>query len=462
VTAAAPDRSQPPAPGPIRTHPFPEVLERTVGGLRLLVSRRHELPLIGLRFVCAAGADRDPLALPGLAGFVGALLEEGTARRGSADLARAVEDVGGQLASRAEWNSTGISFGSLGRHLELGIELLAEIALEPAFDPQETERVRGLRLGELRRRSNEPAYLATRALARALYGDHVYGAPLLGTEQGLQAVTPEDCRSWWEAHRAAGRATLIAVGDLDPAALADAVSSRFAGLAVGRPAEPLDTVDRNPPRTEVHVVDRPHAAQTELRVGQLGLPRDDPQRPALVLLNAVLGGKFTSRINLNLRERHGFTYGASSRQVDRLGRGPYVIHAAVDTEVAGRAVEEVLAELRRIREEPVPAEELEESRSYLLGVLPYTLQTLRGLAARLDEIALYGLPLDYFDRFPDRLRQVSSDQVLELARRLIDPERLVIAAAGPAARLEPQLGAFGPVTVHREPSAPTGAPPPAG
>ncbi|HVS16288.1 MAG TPA: pitrilysin family protein [Thermoanaerobaculia bacterium] len=452
-----PDRTRPPAPGPVRSHRFPEIHQRTVGALRILISPRHELPLIGLRLVSSAGADHDPEEMPGLAGFVGAMLEEGTARRGSTELAQAVEDVGAQLASRAEWNSTGISFGALARHLDLGVELLAEIALQPAFAPREVERIRGLRLGELRRRASEPAYLAARALARALFGRHTYGAPLLGTEAGLRAVGPGECRSWWERHRGA-RPALIAVGDLDPAAVIEAVTARFGGLHGGGSPAPLDTVEANPPRTEVHLVDRPQAAQTELRLGQLGLPRDDPQRPALVLLNSVLGGKFTSRINLNLRERHGFTYGASSRQIDRLGRGPWVIQAAVDTEVAGRATEEVIAELQRIRAEPVPAAELEESRSYLLGVIPYTLQTLRGLAARLDEIALFGLPLDYFERFPERLRAVTAEDLLEAARRLIAPERLVITAAGPAARLEPQLAAFGPVSVHR----PSAQPPPAG
>ncbi|HVS62480.1 MAG TPA: pitrilysin family protein [Thermoanaerobaculia bacterium] len=448
------DRSRPPRPGRVHPFDFPQTLDRSVGGLRLLAAPRRDLPLVGVRFVTFAGADHDPLSQPGLAGFTGALLEEGTQRRDATEIARTVEDAGGQLASRAGWNTTTVSYGGLAETLALGCELLAEIAIEPGFDPQETERVRSLRLGELRRRSNEPGYLASRALARALYGERTYGSPLLGTAQSLTAARADDCRRWWTAHRSRSRSTVIAVGDFDEEQLVAILERSFADLGKGSSAAaPPGTVDENPEQTVVHVVDRPNATQTELCIGQLGLPRDDPQRPALVLLNAILGGKFTSRINLNLRERHGFTYGASSHQLDRLGRGPFVVSAAVDTSAAGPATREVLFELRRIHAELVSTDELEESRSYLLGILPYTLQTLRGLAGRLDEIALYDLPLDFFDRFPERLRSVSADDVLGAARRLIQPDRLVIAAAGPADQLEPQLADLGPVTIHRGPPA---------
>jgi zinc protease len=447
------DRTRPPRPGPVHRFDFPPTTDLEVAGLRVLTAPRRDLPLIGLRFVTLAGGDFDPPALPGLATFTGALLEEGTARRDAPAVARAVEDVGGQLASRAGWNTTAISFGGLAENLALGIELLAEIAIEPAFDPEETERVRSLRLGELQRRANEPSYLASRALARALYRDETYGPPLLGTAQSVAAIRPEACREWWSAHLARSRSTVIAVGDFDEEALVAAVNTSFARLPEGREVKPPVKIESNPEQLEVHLVDRPNATQTEICMGQLGLPRDDPDRPALVLLNSILGGKFTSRINLNLRERHGLTYGASSRQLDRLGRGPFVVTAAVDTSGVGRACREVLFELERIRSEPVTGDELEESRSYLLGVLPYTLQTLRGLASRLDEIALYGLPLDFFDRFPERLQRVTADDVLGAARRLLHPRQVVIAVAGPATEIEPQLVELGRVTIHREENA---------
>ncbi|HEX5758503.1 MAG TPA: insulinase family protein, partial [Thermoanaerobaculia bacterium] len=197
----------------------------------------------------------------------------------------------------------------------------------------------------------------------------------------------------------------------------------------------------------VHVVDRPAAAPTELRLGHAGLPRRHPDYSPLVVLNTLLGGQFTSRINLNLRERHGYTYGAHSRFVGRQGPGPFLVSAAVATEVAGAAAREVLGELARIQEEPVPAAELEETRDYLIGVFPYTVQTIGDLAKRLEVLATYGLPDDYFESYLDRVRQVTAEEVQTLARRHLDPRRIAVVAVGPAERLEGQLSALGPVTV---------------
>jgi len=204
---------------------------------------------------------------------------------------------------------------------------------------------------------------------------------------------------------------------------------------------PLDEI-------EIHVFDRPEAAQTELRIGHVGVPRDHPERAPLILLNTILGGKFTSRINLNLRERHGYTYGARSAFVDRIGRGPFVVSAAVETESTAAAAGEILSELRRLREERVSQEELEETKSYVLGVFPYTLQTLQGIHDRLEDIVLYGLPDDYFDTFPERLREVSAEHIQVAARSHLHPDRAAIVAVGPAAEVAPQLETLGFVQIH--------------
>jgi zinc protease len=197
------------------------------------------------------------------------------------------------------------------------------------------------------------------------------------------------------------------------------------------------------------IVDRPAAAQTELRIVQPGVPRTHPDRTRLGLLNALLGGKFTSRLNLNLRERHGFTYGVNSRFVDRRGPGPFVVSTAVANPVAGAAVREVLSELERMREETVTPEELEETRSYIVGVFPYTLQTTSAILSRLAELALWGFADDHYDRALAEIRATSAEEVLELARRHLKPERATIVAVGPAAELRPQLEGFGEVEIRR-------------
>ena len=451
--AAAPaplDRHHPPVGSEAKVFRFPEVTHQVLsGGLAFLAIRRTDTPLVVLRFVNKAGGQFDPPTRSGLASFVGSLLDEGTRQRSSVTIADQIEGLGGYLASGADWDSCGVSTGALSEHLGFCLDLVAEVATEPSFDPAETARMRSLRLAELQRLLADPATLAGRAFARALYRDHVYARSLVGTPETIAELTQADCVAFWDRHRTQHGSFLLAAGDLDPAALLERLGPTFAGLDRSERSPPLPALDHQSPLApEVHVVDLPQAAQAELRVGHLGVPRNHPDRPTLLLLNSILGGKFTSRINLNLRERHGYTYGASSRFIDRAGPGPFMVSAAVDTGVVGRALEEVVRELRRMQDEPPADAELEDSRSFLLGVFPYTLQTLDGLVARLEELAVYDLADDYFATFPERLREVTALAIHEAAQRHLAPDRLVIAVAGPAEKLLSQLEPFGPVTVH--------------
>jgi zinc protease len=215
--------------------------------------------------------------------------------------------------------------------------------------------------------------------------------------------------------------------------------------AAPSPPPPVRPVERK--TRAVVVVDRPGAAQTELRLAHPAIPRRHPDRTRLGMLNALLGGKFTSRLNLNLRERHGFTYGVTSRFVDRGGPGPFVVSAAVANGVAGAATREALAEIARLREEPVGAEELAETRDYMLGVFPYTLQTHSDVLTRLAELTLWQLPDDHYDRALAEVAATTPEQLLELARRHLRPDAAAVIAVGPASDLRAQLEEFGEVEV---------------
>jgi zinc protease len=193
----------------------------------------------------------------------------------------------------------------------------------------------------------------------------------------------------------------------------------------------------------VEIVDRPSAAQTELRLGHAGVPRSHPDFLALSVLNAILGGKFTSRINLNLRERHGYTYGAQTSFTGRRGPGPFLVHTAVATPVAAAAAREVLGELERIVAEPVEVAELEDAQSYIVGTFPYTLQTVSGVVDRLENLALYGLPDDYYDTLPRLVQAMTVEDVQRAAREHLHPHDLVVVAVGPAAELEPAFAELG-------------------
>jgi zinc protease len=441
------DRTLPPAPGALRPFDFPGFLHVELpGGLAVFAARHGDVPLVSLELVTPAGGQHDPPGRHGLSTLTAGLIDEGTARGGALEIAARVERLGGYLASGADWDSSYLAAGVLSRNLPAALELLAEVATSPTFPPEELERLRRQRLAELLRRRHDPAILADERVTEEIFRGTVYGRSLLGDEDSVAAIARDDVVAYYRRHYGLHDAALVAVGDLDPEALVAAAERIFGGG--GPPAPPPPEVRPAPlPGVAVHVVDRPGAAQTELRLGHAGVPRRHPDYSPLVVLNTLLGGQFTSRININLRERHGYTYGAHSRFVGRQGPGPFLVSAAVATEATGAAAREVLGELARLREEPVEPVELAETRDYLIGVFPYTVQTIGDLAKRLEMLATYDLPDDYFERYIERVRAVTVEEVQRLARRHLHPDRIAVVAVGPAETLEPQLAGLGPVTV---------------
>jgi zinc protease len=449
------NRATAPAAGPIRPFRFPPFLRRTLSnGLTVYAARLEGIPLVSLELVGFAGGQHDPVDpvhRPGLAAFTAALLDEGTRRRNSLEIAALVERLGGYLYTGADWDSGYLATALLAQHRTAGLEMLAELLGSPTFPEAEIERLRTQRLTELLRRGHDPSALADDRFAQVVYQGTVYANPLIGTTASVSALDRDSVVDFYQRSYGLRGAALIGVGDLDPEDLIREVETLFGSGPEGIEAHAVPpTPIIEPPALdgiEIHIVDRPGAAQTELRVGHAGPPRTHPEFTALAVLNTLLGGKFTSRINMNLRERHGFTYGASSRFSSRLGPGPFVIDAAVATQSTGAAAREVLGELRRIREEPVGVDELEETRSYLIGVYPYTLQTIGELAKRLEMMAVYGFPDDHYDRYLERLNAVTLSRVEEVARQHIDPEHIAIVAVGPAPDLEPQFEGMGPVKI---------------
>ena len=445
-------RALPPPSGPIRPFRFPPFLHRRLAnGMEIFVARLGSVPLVSLELVGPAGGQHDPRGRAGLATLTASLLDEGTAERTALEIAGGVERLGGYLTTGADWDIGYLATGMLSRHLSEGLELLAEVAASPTFPEHELERLRRQRLAEILRRGQDPAALADDRLTEVIYAGSVYADSLLGNEESIESLRRDEVLAFYRHHYALGGSALIAVGDLDPEELLARAEATLGRVPAGVPPPLPEIRPARLPGLSLHVVDRPGAVQTELRLGHAGVSRNHPDYIALGVMNTLLGGKFTSRINLNLRERHGFTYGASTRFVGRLGPGPFLVGAAVATESTGKAVREVLSELARIRAELVEPVELEETRNYLVGVFPYTVQTIADLAKRLESLAVYGLPDDYFDHYVERLAAVTEEKVLEVARRHLDPEHIAVVAVGPAEELEPQLAGLGPVQVWNRP-----------
>ncbi len=449
-TAHEVDRSRPPAPAAIEPYSFPTFSRRTLpGGPQVVPVPLDRAPLVSLELIFPAGAEFDPAGGTGTATLVAGLLDEGSEERSALEIASSVERLGGGLASAADWSVGSVAVELLAGQLEAGLELLAEVATRPSFPAEEVERARRNRTTDLLRRRDQPALVASDHFQAQVYGGTRYARPLLGTAEEIASLDRATLVAFYRRHYRLADATLLGVGDLDPDRFLDTASRLFAGATPApRPARP----DLAPPRPDglrVRIVDRPGAAQTEIRVGHEGVARTDPDWTALSVLNVLLGGKFISRVNLNLRERHGFTYGASSRLSARLGPGPFVVAAAVDNPAAGIATREILAELERLRDEPVEPDELRDTKSYILGTFPYTLQTTTGVLQRVESLVVFGLPDDYYspESYLERLEAVTEAEILRVARAHLHPRRASVTAVGPAAELAPRLEGLGELEV---------------
>jgi len=447
------DRTQPPAreaAKPVRFPPF----ERTQldSGLTVYTARSERTPLMSVQVLLPAGAENDPSHRPGLAAFTADLLEEGTRTRSSTQIADEVESLGGSLATAAGWSTASIAISLLSVHADQGLDLLEDVATRPAFDDLEIERLRRERLTDLLRRRDQSAALAVAALVRSIYGNSGYGHSLVGGEASVRALARDEIVDFYDRHKTPRAIKVIAVGNLPSDDIADRLREAFGGSSAREAPDREEIRPRDLTGIEVVIVDRTDAAQTEIRLGHAGVEKNHPDRPALTVLNSLLGGKFTSRINLNLRERHGFTYGANSSFSQRRGPGPFVVSTAVATDKAGAAVQEVLSELSRLQEEAVPEDELVETLSYLGGVFAYGLQTNAGILQHLQTLAVFDLPDDHFEVFRKQVAAVTVSEIRAAAQRHLHPDRIVVVAVGPAAELKPQLEGLGEARIVEPPS----------
>ncbi|HEY4561516.1 MAG TPA: pitrilysin family protein [Thermoanaerobaculia bacterium] len=455
------DRSAPPPPGEVHPFRFPPFLRsRLPNGLAVVAARLAGLPLVSLELIAPAGAQYEPEGRAGTATLTAGLLDEGTARRSALEIAATAERLGGYLLTGADWDVGYLTTGLLASHCREGLDLLAEIAATPTFPDNEVERLRGLRTSELVRRRQDPAALADDRFQREVYRGSAYAQPLYGTEESVARLERASLVSFYQGHYGFAGSTLLAVGDFAPEDLLREAEAAFGTAGPPGPAPARPEIRPLPLEgLRVHLVDRPGAAQTELRVGHVGVPRTHPDYLPLLVANTLLGGKFTSRINLNLRERHGYTYGASSRFSSRQGPGPFTVQAGVETAAAAAAAREVLHEMRRVREDLVEPEELAETAGYIIGVFPYSLQTVGDVTRRLETMNVFGLPDDYYDHYLERIAAVTREEIREVARRHLDPERTAVVAVGPAEILEPQFEGLGPVTVWSPEGEPRAAQP---
>jgi zinc protease len=455
MNVAAPDRTRAPEPAPVKPYDFPLISEMRLDGPdtpRLLFARHGDLPLVTAELVMEGGAAAEPAALAGVAQLTAEALETGTRENDVDQLAWELESLGVELATGVSWDAASVGVTVHADRLEPALALLAEIVRQPAFPEQQVERLRDERLADILQRRKEPRALASDAANRFVFRDDVpYGRPLVGLESTVAGLSSHELRAFHADHYRGGSASLIVTGAIEPER-AWAVAARHFGDWRGEPArEPGFEVAPRTDATTVFIVDRPGSVQSEIRLGQQGVARHHPDYYPLMVMNTILGGAFTSRLNMNLRERHGFTYGARSGFALRRRPGPFMVDVAVATDVTGRAIEEALREIDGLRTDGPTDTELNNARDYLRGVLPLRLQTTAALAGRIAEIVVFDLAVDYFQDYRSAIAAVTSEDVHRVARDVINPEQMAVVIVGDAAEIEGPLRdlGLGPVEVHK-------------
>lgn len=428
----------PPELGPTPSLALPAPVRHTLqNGLTVIYVPRRDLPIVNATLVTRGGLSDDPASLPGLAAFTAEMLDEGAAGSDALQLAEAIEQLGASLSASAAWDAAQVNLQVLRGRLPEALTLMADVVTRPDFPEREVSRVRDERLTDLARARDETRIIAGNAFASLVYGsDHPYGR--VSTTETTRRI---DRRALADFHRQfyrPGNSTLILVGDVD-AALHPEVERIFGawrGAAVAAAAAPV--MPENGP-TRIYLIDKPGAAQSEIRIGHPAVARDNPDFYSLAVLNTLLGGSFTSRLMQNLRETHGYTYGAGSSFSMRRGAGPFTASSAVVTVKTDSAVIEFFRELNRIRDEAVPADELERAKRYIALGLPQSFETTGQIAARTAELVIYGLPLDYYDSYVQRVMAVTAEDVQRVAREYVRPDRSAVVVVGDRQTIEAGL-----------------------
>ncbi len=433
VSPDAPFREHPPAAGPAAPFAAPPIVEgKLKNGIRVLLVERHELPIVSVRVVLRAGASDLMADRPERMTFAGAMLEQGTKKRSALELSDAFEAIGAEHDAYIGQDSGGADLRVLTQELDRGLELLADVVVNPAFPDAEVERLRARWLGWSQQQRTQPAALVQSALAASLYGPaHPYGKPPILRDEQIKKLTRDDVQRAYAKAFTAGNAAICVAGDITKDALLPKLEAAFGGWKGAAPprvkiAPPAPVKDA--PR--LVLVDRPGAPQSQVHLAEVGVPFSAPDRDAVLVMNAVLGGMFSSHINMNLREKHAYTYGAHSGFRMRHGAGPFTAGGAMVADKTAPAIHELFTEVSGMRDAEVGADELAGAKESLRLALPARFETVRAVTDALADLVVYDLPLDEYATAPARILAVTAADVKKAAQAHLHPQKMRVIVVG--------------------------------
>jgi len=444
-------RKNKPSAGPAPALHLPVPVEfKLDNGMNVLLIEEHALPVLSAQVVSRAGSENNEAARSGLALLTAQLMSDGTVSRDLAKLASDQERIGTTILVNASMDSSVASMNVLTAHASEGLDLLADVAQHPGFRPEDVERRRKQLLVRISQETDNVQNMALRVGPKLIFGDQPYGLTSTGTAETISSLTSADITGFYAAHYRPQDSVLVLSGDISRAE-AEKVARQYFGKWNGKGAGEVSI----PPapaaqRTHVVIIDKPGAPQTALFAFGLGVPESSPDSPVLDVMNYTLGASFASRINMNLREVHGYTYGARSGFFRYREGGTFYAGGLVRTDVTAPAAKELMSEIRSFPDKPSTSEELAAAKEASMRSLPGVFETAETIAAAMDSIFLYNRPLDYYTRLPEKYEGVTSADVARVAKEYLHPDQLVIVTAGDRSKIEPGLkdAGLGPVEVR--------------
>ena len=395
-------------------------------GLVLVVAEERAVPTVAIRLLVRTGSMADPPGKAGLANLTAQLLSQGTTTRTAPQISEAIEFIGASLDVEPGLETTTLTLKLLSKDLDLGLELLADVLLHPAFRPTDvTRQIAEVKAG-IQRDQEDPSIVSIQAFMKALYGTHPLGNPVEGTAATLDTLTREDVVAFHATYFRPDRAILAIVGDVSEADLRARIQARFGGWPAGGPTKPPAPVIPAIPKTTVRAIQK-DVTQANINLGGVGILRDNPDYYAVQVMNYLLGGAFNSYLIATIRSQKGWAYDVESDFSTRKYSGEFAISMQTKNEVADQAIAAALDQVRRMRDTPVDAAALSDAKAYLTGSFPLRLDTNAQLAGWLAAIEYFGLGLDYVDQYPARINAVSVAEVQRVAQKYLDPDKYVLA-----------------------------------
>ncbi len=410
-------------------------------GMEVWVVPQKELPIISMNLVLNSGSAANPEGREGLADVAADMLTNGTKSRSATDISNQLQSIGASVNVNAGWDSTEARMQTLTRHLDTALGIYSDVLINPNFAPDELDTLKKRRLIGFKQLQDSPAAIASIAYSKVLYGaEHQYGRPQNGNEKSIGAISRDDVVKFYESYYRPNTSALIVVGDVSMKTLKPKIEKAFGGWKSADVPNVEVTAAKAFDKPGIYLIDKPGAAQSELRIGQIGVSRSHPDYVPIYVMNHILGGQFSARVNMNLREDKGYTYGARSGFSFRKGAGPFTASAGVQTAVTKESVIEFMKELNGIQGSiPITAAELDYSKQSIIRSFPRSVETVGQMSGQLADLFVYNLSSDYVNDYLSKISAVTLDDVNRVANKYLDPNKMAIVIVGDKKLIEPGL-----------------------